>query len=211
MPSASIAAMSTKPIAKQVVPGAQGAESVAAEEGAARPRDSLFHWCGTVDAIRVTPHREEKRSILVAYFEAVGAETIIPAARLFVGEIFPGDDSGRYRIDWKVVGRAIQNLTRMDDDELRARCFKLGEISAVAAEAFAGRLPSGIAVTEAWAWCDELATASEPEEQLVLVAEMLARLSSLEARYLVQLIIGDFQVGLDAADIDAAVAARRPR
>jgi hypothetical protein len=203
--------MSTKPVAKQVVPGIEGAESAAAEDGAARPRDSFFHWCGTVDAIRVTPHREEKRSILVAYFEAVGAETIVPAARMFVGEILPGNDSGRYRLDPNVVARAIQSLTRMDDDDLRARSSKLGEISAVAAEAFAGRLPSGMSVTEAWEWGEDLAASPEPDEQLVLVAEMLARLSSLEAGYLVQLVVGDFQIGLDAADIDAAVAARRPR
>jgi hypothetical protein len=159
----------------------------------------------------VTPHPEEKRSILVAYFEAVAAETIVPAARLFVGEIFLGDGSDAYRVDWNVVAWAIQNLTRLDDDELRAHYSKLGGIAAVAADAFEGRLPSGISVTEAWAWGAELAAASGLDEQRVLVAEMLARLSSLEARYLVQLIVGDFQIGLDATDIDAAVAARHPR
>src|SRR4029450_8623204 len=64
--------MSTKPLAHQVVPGARGAESSAAEGGAVRSRDSLFHWCGTVDAIRVTPNRPEKRAILDAYFEEIG-------------------------------------------------------------------------------------------------------------------------------------------
>ena len=203
--------MSTKPIAKQVVPGAAGAESAAAEEGAVRPRDSLFHWSGTVDAIRVTPHREEKRAILVAYFEAVAAETIAPATRMFVGEIFPSDGSAPRWVDWEVVAQAIQGVTRMSDESLRARCSKLGDIASVAADAFAGRLPSGIAVVEVADWAAELAGAFEPEDERELVSGMLARLSSLEACYLVQLIVGDFQIGLDVGDIESAVAARQPR
>ena len=203
--------MSTKPIAKQVVPGDEGAESAAAQEGAVRPRDSLFHWCGTVDAIRVTPHREEKRAILVAYFEAVAAETISPAARMFVGEIFPRDDAAARWIDWQIVAQAIQGLTRMNDESLRERYTKLGDIASVAADAFAGRLPSGISVVEVAAWAEALAAASDPDGERDLVSGMLARLSSLEAWYLVQLIVGDFQVGLDAADIDAAVRARPAR
>jgi len=203
--------MSTKPIAKQVMPGGAGPESAAAEEGAARPRDSLFHWCGTVDAIRVTPHREEKRGILVAYFEAVAAETIAPATRMFVGAIFPRDDSSAHWIDRQIVAEAIQGLTRMNDESLRASRTKFGDIASVAAEAFAGRLPSGISVVEVAGWAEALAAASDPDGERDLVSGMLARLSSLEAWYLVQLIVGDFQIGLDAADIAAAVAARQPR
>jgi DNA ligase-like protein len=203
--------MSTKPIATQVVPGAQGPESAAAEEGAVRARDSLFHWCGTVDAIRVTPHSEEKRAILVAYFEAVAAETIAPATRMFAGEIFPRDGSAARSVDSEIVGQAIQRLTRISDENLRARFTRLGDIASVAADAFAGRLPSGISVVEVAAWAEELAAESDPDGERDLVAEMLARLSSLEACYLVQLIVGDFRIGLDLADIEAAVRMRQPR
>jgi ATP-dependent DNA ligase len=114
-------------------------------------------------------------------------------------------------VDWQIVAQVIQGLTRMSDEHLRARCSTLGDIAAVAADAFAGRLPSGISVVEVAAWAEELAAASEPDDERDLVSGMLARLSSLEACYLVQLIVGDFQIGLDAADIDAAVAARQPR
>ena len=78
--------MSTKPVAHQVVPGVRGAESASAEEGAVRPRDSFFHWCGTADAIRTTTSRPEKRAILDAYFVAVAEETVAPAARFFDGK-----------------------------------------------------------------------------------------------------------------------------
>jgi len=200
--------MSTKPLANQVVPGARGAESAAAEEGAVRSRDSLFHWCGTVDAIRVTTNRAEKRAILDAYFEAVAEESVGPAARFFVGAFFPLPESATRRIDWTIVAEAIQDLTRMARDDVRARYRESGDIAAVAADAFAGRLPSGIAMSEVAAWSDDLVRATEADAQRRLVGEMVARLSSLEARYVVTLIVGELDIGVNASDVEGAVATR---
>ena len=200
--------MSTKSVAHQVVPGAKGAESAGAEQGAVRSRDSLFHWCGTADAIRGATTRPEKRAIVNAYFIAVAEESVAPAARLFVGEVFPTTGSGTRRIEWEIVVDAIQGLVRVGSSDLRRRCAALGDIGSVAAEAFAGRLPSGIPMSGVARWADDLVAATDPDVQRRLVADMLARLSSLEARYIVQLIVGELQIGLDPADVEAALAAR---
>lgn len=200
--------MSTKPVAHQVVPGARGAESAAAEEGAVRPRDSLFHWCGSADAIRAATTPPEKRSILDAYFTAVAEESVSPAARFFAGAFFPLTDSGTRRIAREIVVDAIQEIARVDSDDLRRRCAKPGDIGSVAAEVFAGRLPSGIAMREVAGWADELAAAAEADAQRGLVGDMLAHLSSLEARYVVDLIVGELDIGLAPADVEGAVAAR---
>lgn len=207
--------MSTKPLAHQVVPGARGAESAGAEEGAVRSRDSLFHWCGTVDAIRVTTNHAEKRALLDAYFETVAEESAEPAARFFVGALFPSPESETRRIEWSIVAEAIQDLTRMSLDDVHARYKESGDIGAVAADAFAGRLPSGIAMSEVAGWSDELAKATEPEVQRHVIGELLARLSSLEALYVVKLIVGELDIALDSVDVEAALATRyaseRPR
>jgi len=207
--------MSTKPLAHQVVPGARGAESAAAEEGAVRSRDSLFHWCGTADAVRVTTNRAEQRAIRDAYFETVAEESAEPAARFFVGAFFRPPESETRRIEWAIVAEAIQGLTRMSLDEIRVRYKESGDIGAVAADAFAGRLPSGIAVNEVAGWSDELARATEADAQRRLIGELLARLSSLEALYVVKLMLGELDIALHAADVEAALATRyasaRPR
>lgn len=202
--------MSTKPVARQVVPGARGAESSAAEEGAVRPRDSLFRWCGTADAIRTTATRFEKRAILDAYFAVVAEETVVPAARFFGGAFFPQTASGTRRIEATIVADAIQDLARAASGALRGR-KRLRDIASVAADVFAGRLPSGIAISEVAEWADDLGAASEADAQRRLVGEMLARLSSLEARYVVQLIVGELDIGLDVTDVEGALAARQVR
>ena len=200
--------MSTKSVAHQVVPGARGAESAGAAEGAVRPRDSLFHWCGTADAIRGATTRPEKRAILDAYFVAVAEESVPPAARFFVGAFFPPKGSGSRRIEWEIVVDAIESLVRVGSHDLRRRCAKLADIGSVAAEVFAGRLPSGIAMSRVAGWADDLAAATDDDAQRRLVGEILARLSSLEARYVVQLIVGELDIGLDPADVEGAVGMR---
>jgi len=200
--------MSTKPVAHQVVPGARGAESAAAEDGAVRPRDSLFHWCGTADAIRTTTSRPEKRSILDAYFVVVAEETVAPAARFFVGGFFPPTDPRTDPIEAALVADAIRELAPGASDDLRGRRKKPRDIASVAADVFAGRLPSGIPMSGVAGWADDLAAANDPDAQRRLIGEMLARLSSLEARYVVQLIVGELDIGLSPEDIEGALAAR---
>jgi len=97
---------------------------------------------------------------------------------------------------------------RVGSSDVRRRCATLGDIGSVAAEIFAGRLPSGIAMSGVARWADGLVAATDPDVQRRLVGDMLARLSSLEARYIVQLIVGELEIGLDPADVEGAVAAR---
>ena len=200
--------MSTKPLAKQVVPGAKGAESSTAEDGAVRPRDSVFHWCGTVDAIRRSSDPVEKRALLDAYFEAVAYETLAPAARYFAGQLLPPDDPRAIVVDRSLVAGAIEDLTRIAPDAFRTRTSTDADLGDVAAEAFAGRLPSGIAVVDVEAWAENLANASENDARRVLVREMLARLSAIEARYIVKLVGGELRIGLTDEQIAEAVAKR---
>ena len=197
--------MSTKPLANQVVPGANGAESSTAQDGAVRPRDSVFHWSGTVDAIRRASDPVEKSALLGAYFEAVAYETLAPAARYFAGQLLPPDDPRAITVDRSLVEGAIEDLTRIAPDAFRTPGADLGDI---AAEAFAGRLPSGIAVVDVEAWAEELANAAENDERRVLVREMLARLSAIEARYVVKLVGGELRIGLTDQQIAEAVASR---
>ena len=200
--------MSTKPLANQVVPGAKGAESSTAEDGAVRPRDSVFHWSGTVDAIRRSSDPREKGALLDAYFEAVAYETLAPAARYFAGQLLPLDDPRAIAVDRSLVAGAIEDLTRVAPDAFRTRSSGDADLGDVAAEAFAGRLPSGIAVVDVEAWAENLATVSDTDARRVLVREMLARLSAIEARYIVKLVGGELRIGLTNEQIAEAVARR---
>ena len=196
--------MSTKRLAQQVVPGANGAESATAEDGAVRPRDSLFHWCGTVDAIGQWSKRVDKVALLRSYFESVAAQTIGPAARFFVGRILPRHET--IGVGPSLVVDAIQELTHISADEFRERYVKHGDLGDAAAEIFAGRLPSGIAVDDVMIWVDELATTPDPDARRLLVRDMFARLNGLEARYLVKLLGGTADFGVTEAHVEEALA-----
>jgi len=204
--SAFYAAMSAKPLARQVVPGPAGAESASAAEGSIRPRDSLFHWCGTVDAMAQTTNADEQRALLEVYFAAVAESTVAPASRFFAGDLFYG---AKTRIAWAVMARAIQDLTRVNVNRRRGRRIVQGDLSNAVAEGFAGRLPSGLSVSEVDAWASELARAEDEDAQLALLRDMLARLSAIEAKYLVSLIAGEFRLGVSRQQIEEAASEAR--
>ena len=198
--------MSTKPLAKQVVHGANGAESANAQDGAIRARDSLFHWCGTADSLRETPDRPHKRSLLDAYFGAVADESIGPAARLFSGVLVPRHDVRSVAVAKPVIEGAIEDLTRISGDKLRARYVQNRDLGDAAAMVFAGRLPSGLSITDVASWADALAGAAGAGAQRTLLRDMLARLSALEAQYLVKLLCGEMDIGVTDALLEEALA-----
>lgn len=208
MPSASSEGMSTKPLARQVMPGHNDAESADASDGAVRTRDSLFHWCGTVDAIRNARTAKDRLRLLEAYFVVVAEETVGPAARFFEGRLVSGGDPST-RVPESLVGDAIREVGRIDLEGFRARCARHGNLGDVAAEVFAGRLPSGLPVSEVGAWADDLGMALGTPAERELVTDMLGHLSSLEALYLVRLLLGQLDAGVEAADVERAVAFRR--
>jgi hypothetical protein len=200
--------MSTRTLAHQVVPGAAGAESATADDGAVRPRDSWFHWCATLDALRRSDSKSERQAILGAYFDAVAIESIAPAARYFTGKFFDVEAGDAAAIAAPVVMDAMRALASIDTDELRDRAEKLGDLGCVAGEVFAGRLPSGVSMSEVAGWGEDLGVADRADTKESLVQDMLARLSSLEARYLVNLIMGELSTGIDEATLAVARQAR---
>jgi DNA ligase-1 len=94
----------------------------------------------------------------------------------------------------------------------RARRIVQGDLASAAEEAFAGRLPSGLSVCEVDEWGGQLATAESDHAKREMLRDMLARLNSMEAKYLVSLLCGELRLGLSRQRIEeAASTARRVR
>jgi DNA ligase 1 len=198
--------MSVKPVAQQVVPGSAGAESSTAARGAARPRESWFHLCSTADAIRQASTPDVKRSLLEPYLGALDAHTIGPATRVFAGAIAGHGDTRPLAISRTLTVRVIRDLTRASAEQLLELTMKLGDLGDAAGEVFSGRLPSGLSVEAVEAWLRELAVAETDEARSPLLREMIAKLSGIEAQYVVRITDGGMDVGLDAALVEEALA-----
>lgn len=198
--------MSTEPVGRQIVRGPGGAESRLPEAHPVRAEDTLFHWCGTADAIRQSTDRVEKGALLEAYLSVVADDTLAPAARFFSGTIQPLRDGRTIRVGWSIVIDAMRELTHIDPAKLRVRYAHSGDLGDLAGEVFAGRLPSGVSVAALAAWAGTLASAPGANARRALVRDMLARLSSLEAQYLVKLLGGKLRIGLEESQIEEAIA-----
>jgi DNA ligase-1 len=216
--------MSTKPLAQQVVTGTEGAESATGSRRTARPRESLFHLCATADTIRQTPRRDDKRALLEPYFGALDANTIGSAVRILAGALFtsakPGapettsaetdtSDAGPIPtpVSRTLAVTAIRALTRVSAERLLDLTMKLGDLGDVAGEVFSGRLPSGVSVREAEDQLRGVVTAADSDTvRLPLVRDVLAKLSGIEAQYVVRLLCGDLGIDVDQSLVEEALA-----
>jgi ATP-dependent DNA ligase len=73
-------------------------------------------------------------------------------------------------------------------------------------EVFSGRLPSGVSVEAVENWLRELSAAEDDAARTPLLRTMLAKLSGIEAQYVVRITDGGMDVGLDQALVAEAVA-----
>jgi hypothetical protein len=161
-----------------------------------------------VDAIRrVEATRSKRARLLGAYFEAVAYETLAPAARYFASQLLAPDDSARDHRRPSLVEGAIEDLTRIAPDAFRTPGADL-EATSRPRRSPEG-LPSGIAVVTSRRGPRSSRTQAENDERRVLVREMLARLSAIEARYVCEARWRELRIGLtERTDSLKAVASR---
>jgi ATP-dependent DNA ligase len=70
-------------------------------------------------------------------------------------------------------------------------------------------LPSGLSVCEVDEWGRELAATASSDDKGELLRDMLARLSSMEAKYLVSLLCGELRLEISRQDIAESAASAR--
>ena len=84
--------------------------------------------------------------------------------------------------------------------------MELGDLGDAAGEVFSGRLPSGLSVVEVGQWVRDLASAESDDVRTALLREVLAKLSGIEAQYVVRITDGGLDVGLDQSLVEHALA-----
>jgi DNA ligase-1 len=131
------------------------------------------------------------------------------------GKPFPAWEETRLQVGGRLLWRVVSERSGWSDAELTAEYRKLGDVGAVAGEALAKTtdahgdrataLPE-LSVVEAEEFFRKIAVARGPAAKTVLVGELLARASGLEAKYLVKIMTGDLRIGLKESLVEEAIA-----
>jgi ATP-dependent DNA ligase len=173
------------------------------------PPNSLEQFARTAEAVAATTKKLEKAALLGEYFKALSDEDLARAARYFAGQRFALKDARATNVGGSILAAALSVATGFSLENLSPRYVRLGDGGDVAFEAVAergrGNAP-GLMLEQTESLLAQLSETRAAKGKEKLLADVLARATPLEAKYLVKLLTGDLRIGLREGLVEDAIA-----
>src|SRR3989344_506015 len=161
-----------------------------------------------------TTKRLEKTKILSEFLKKLSGEDK-DVMYLLIGRIYPEGNEKEIGISTKIAIKAISKFSGAVDSKVLEMWKKIGDLGKVAEEfskqkkqttlKFVGKLTTQ-KVLENLRKLPELVGKGTISLKLLLITELLASASPLEARYLTRTLIGDLRIGIKSSTIREALA-----
>ena len=158
------------------------------------------------ERIAGTTKKLEKVAIVADYLKSrVRGEAAVSAVFLS-GKPFPAWEETTLQVGGSLLWRTVGELSGKGEEELRAAYRQHGDLGAVAGAVLADlhRGPA-LSVLDVEQSFREIAAARGPVAKQVLVRDLLARATPLEARYIVKVMTGDLRIGLKESLVEEAI------
>jgi len=160
----------------------------------------------TCEAIAGTTKKLLKTGIVADYLKSRTVDEAAVSAVFLSGRPFPAWEDTTLQAGGRLLWRVVAELAGKDESELAAAYRKYGDLGAVAGEALTPREGQGVDVLEVGEIFRQIAAARGPATKSVLVRDLLARATPLEAKYIVKIMTGDMRIGLKESLVEDAIA-----
>jgi DNA ligase 1 len=160
----------------------------------------------TCEAIAGTTKKLLKTGIVADYLKSRTVDEAAVSAVFLSGRPFPAWEDPTLQAGGRLLWRVVAELAGKDESELAAAYRKYGDLGAVAGEALTPREGQGVDVLEVGEIFRQIAAARGPATKSVLVRDLLARATPLEAKYIVKIMTGDMRIGLKESLVEDAIA-----
>lgn len=160
------------------------------------------------EAVAGTTGKLRKIEILSEYFRTLGDADLATVSLYFAGRAFAQSDPRVLQLGGAVIWRALLAVAGTSHAQLKELSRSLGDLSEVAAQVLPGRTrPEPLTLANSREIFDELERARGSLAKTALLEKTLARLSTLEARYVIKIVTGDLRIGLKEGLLEEALAA----
>ena len=160
----------------------------------------------TCEAIAGTTKKLLKTGIVADYLKSRTVDEAAVSAVFLSGRPFPAWEDTTLQAGGRLLWRVVAELAGKDESELAAAYRKYGDLGAVAGEALTPREGQGVDVLEVGEIFRQIAAARGPATKSVLVRDLLARATPLEAKYIVKIMTWDMRIGLKESLVEDAIA-----
>jgi DNA ligase-1 len=166
----------------------------------------MFRFAQAGDAIAKTTKKLLKTAIVANYLKSRTTEEAAVSAVFLSGRPFPTWEETTLQVGGRLLWRVVVELAGKDESELTAAYRKHGDLGAVAGEVLTPRAGQGVDVLEVGEIFRRIAASRGPAAKSVLVRDLLARATPLEAKYIVKIMTGDLRIGLKESLVEDAIA-----
>ena len=170
----------------------------------------MLTFVRTADQIAATTKKLQKTALLADYFKSSPVDEAAVAAVFFSGRPFPMWEETTLQAGGRLLWQIVEELSGRDDSELTAAYREHGDLGAVAASLLAQPSAGGDARHATILQIEKafrgIAAARGPAAKAVLVRQLLAEVSPLEAKYVIKIMTGDLRIGLKESLVEEAIA-----
>jgi DNA ligase-1 len=160
----------------------------------------------TCEAIAGTTKKLLKTGIVAEYLKSRTVDEAAVSAVFLSGRPFPVWEDTTLQVGGRLLWRVVAELAGKDESELTAAYRKHGDLGAVAGAVLAVHAAQGLDILEVPDFFRRIAAARGPAAKSVLVRDLLARATPLEAKYIVKVMTGDLRIGLKESLVEDAIA-----
>jgi DNA ligase 1 len=179
----------------------------------------MREFAEAAERILGTTKKLEKVAIVADYLISRPREESAVAAVFLSGRPFPAWEETTLQVGGRLLWRVVEELSGKSPQELTAAYRKHGDLGAAAAEVLSNRpvgtgVParprraheSGLSLQEVEAAFRRISAARGPAAKALLLNELLAQVTPLEAKYIIKIITGDLRIGLKESLVEEAIA-----
>jgi DNA ligase-1 len=159
------------------------------------------------EQISATPAKLEKTRLLADYLRSLAPDQLRLAAIFLTGKPFAQSDQRTLQTGWAIIFRALFAASGRSEADLHRIAATHGDASKTAFEILEGRTrPRPFSLGEASSIFEALHQTRGPAGKTELLQACFARLTPLEAQYVVKILTGDLRIGLREGLVEEAIA-----
>jgi DNA ligase-1 len=166
----------------------------------------LSDFVVTANSIGRTTRKLEKERLLADYLRSLDDAPLERAVVFFSGSPFPRREERVTGVGGAAISDAVSAVTGKTAGEVWAGYSKHGDAGDTIAEAFASDPSRTISLPELGEHFDRLASTSGAIEKTKILVELLSKVDSEGARYVVKILTGELRIGLQEGLVESAIA-----
>ncbi|HVZ19333.1 MAG TPA: ATP-dependent DNA ligase, partial [Terriglobales bacterium] len=165
----------------------------------------LAHTC---EAIAATTKKNEKVRLVAGYLQSRTVDEAAASVIFLSGRAFPAYEEKTLQVGGTMLWSILREISRKSDQELSQAYRQYGDLGSAAHDVLLDVAPhvSSVNVVDVRREFERIADTRGAAAKASFVRLLLQKLTPLEAKYVIKIMIGDLRIGLRESLVEEAIA-----